>query len=127
VVDEQVPLRYGLVGQETTGAGGFSMALRTIPVMLEYARLIEQVAPDAWVVNFTNPAGLITQALRDSTTARVVGICDTPTAMKRTLARFFEVPPEEVDLDNFGLNHLGWVRGVVVEGRERMPEVLDRY
>lgn len=127
VVDERVPLSYGLVGQETTGAGGFAMALRTIPVMLDYARLIERVAPGAWVVNFTNPAGLITQALRDNTDVRVVGICDTPTAMKRSLAEFLGAPPEAVGLDYFGLNHLGWVRGVMVEGRDRTPELLERY
>lgn len=127
IIDEQVPLRYGIVGQETTGPGGFAMALRTIPVMIDYARTLERVAPHAWLINFTNPAGLITQALTDHTDVKVIGICDTPTAMKRTIARALGVPGDAVVLDYFGLNHLGWVRRVMVDGADRLDELLDHF
>ncbi len=127
IIDEQVPLQHGIVGQETTGPGGFAMALRTIPVMIDYARTIERVAPHAWLINFTNPAGLITQALQDHSGIKVIGICDTPTAMKRTIARVLGVPGDAVGLDYFGLNHLGWVRRVLVDGADRLPELLDRF
>ena len=125
VRDERIALEHGVLGQETTGAGGFAMALRTIPVMLEYARLIEEVASGALLINFTNPAGLITQALRDHSRVRAVGICDTPIGAGRSLARFLGVP--QVRLDYGGLNHLGWVRGVEAEGHDRLPELLERY
>ncbi|MDQ3766049.1 MAG: hypothetical protein M3346_01725 [Actinomycetota bacterium] len=127
IIDEQVPIRHGIVGQETTGPGGFAMALRTIPVMIDYARMIERVAPHAWLINFTNPAGLITQALQNHTGVKVIGICDTPTAMKRTVARVLGIPGDAVGLDYFGLNHLGWVRRVLVDGADRLPELLDRF
>jgi 6-phospho-beta-glucosidase len=127
ILDERVPLSHGVVGQETTGPGGFAMALRTIPVLLNYARTLEAVAPDAWFVNFTNPAGLITQALLDHTRLRVVGICDTPPAMRASLARFLRQPEDEIFLDYFGLNHLGWVRRVLVDDQDMLPDILDRY
>ncbi len=127
VLDERIPLSHGVLGQETTGPGAFAMALRTIPVLLRYARTLEAVAPEAWLVNFTNPAGIITQALLDHTSLRVVGICDTPPAMRASLARFLGQPEEDIFLDYFGLNHLGWVRRVLVDGRDVLPDVLDRY
>ncbi|MFD0693284.1 glycoside hydrolase [Paenibacillus sp. GCM10027628] len=127
VIDERVPLRLGILGQETTGAGGFAMALRTIPVMLDYAEIIEREAPNAWVINFTNPAGLITEALSRHSRVRVLGICDAPSSMQLDLARFLNVHPASVHLAYFGLNHLGWIRQVLVNGRDRLPEVIDRY
>ena len=127
IADERVPLRYGVLGQETTGPGGFAMALRTIPALLHYAPILEAEAPDAWLVNFTNPAGLITQALTRHTNLRVVGICDTPTAMRGSIARFLGRSEDEVSLDYVGLNHLGWVRRVLVDGRDALPELVDRY
>lgn len=127
VDDERIALDLGVLGQETTGPGGFSMALRTIPVLLEYARVIEEAAPDAWFVNFTNPAGLITQALRDETSLNVVGICDTPTAMRTTLAAYHGCDLDDVSLDYVGLNHLGWARDVKVRGQSVLQRVLDDY
>jgi alpha-galactosidase/6-phospho-beta-glucosidase family protein len=127
VKDERVPLMHGVVGQETIGPGGFAMAMRTIPVMLDYARLIADAAPDAWVINLTNPVGIITQALSDHTRLRVVGVCDTPVEMKRSLARFLRVHPDRMSLDYFGLNHLGWARRILVDGRDQMPIILERY
>jgi alpha-galactosidase/6-phospho-beta-glucosidase family protein len=126
-VDEEVPLKYGVLGQETTGPGGFAMALRTIPAMLGYARLIEEVAPDALLVNFTNPVGIVMQALHDHSSVRAVGICDGPISMQRSVAAFLGLPGERVHADYFGLNHCGWIHRVLVDGRDRMPELLDRF
>jgi 6-phospho-beta-glucosidase len=127
VVDEEVPLKHGVIGQETTGPGGFAMALRTIPAMLDYARLIERTAPGALLVNFTNPVGIVVQALHDHSTVRVVGICDGPISMERSVAEFLGLPRDEVRADYFGLNHCGWIHRVRVDGEDRLPELLDRF
>ncbi|MGZ4150299.1 MAG: family 4 glycosyl hydrolase, partial [Actinomycetota bacterium] len=126
-VDEEVPLKHGVLGQETTGPGGFAMALRTIPAMLGYARLIEEVAPEALLVNFTNPVGIVMQALHDHASVRAVGICDGPISMQRSVAEFLGLPREQVHADYFGLNHCGWIHRVLVDGVDRLPELLDRY
>ena len=126
-LDEELPLKFGVLGQETTGPGGFAMALRSIPAMIDYARLITEVAPDALLVNFTNPVGIVMQALHDHTDVRAVGICDGPISMKRSVAELLGVPADEVHADYFGLNHCGWIHRVLVDGRDRLPELLDRY
>jgi 6-phospho-beta-glucosidase len=126
-IDEEVPLKHGVLGQETTGPGGFAMALRTIPAMLGYARLIERVAPQALLVNFTNPVGIVMQALHDHSSVRAVGICDGPISMQRSVAAFLGLPRERVHADYFGLNHCGWIHRVLVDGRDRLPEVVDRF
>ena len=126
-LDEQIALKHGVLGQETTGPGGFAMALRTIPAMLEYARVIEEVAPEAIVVNFTNPVGIIVQALSDHSSIRAIGVCDGPIDMKRSVAQLLGIPGDDVHVDYAGLNHAGFIHRVLVEGRERMPELLDRY
>ena len=126
-VDEEVPLKQGVLGQETTGPGGFAMALRTIPAMLGYARLMHNVAPNALLVNFTNPVGIVMQALHDHASVRAVGICDGPISMQRSIAAFLERPREQVHADYFGLNHCGWIHRVLVDGHDRLPEVLERF
>jgi len=126
-VDEEVPLKHGVLGQETTGPGGFAMAMRTIPAMVEYGRLIERVAPSALLVNFTNPVGIVMQALHDHTSVRAIGICDGPIAMQRSVAEFLGLPREQVHADYAGLNHCGWIHRVLVDGEDRLPEVLDRF
>jgi 6-phospho-beta-glucosidase len=126
-LDEEVPLKFGLLGQETTGPGGFAMALRTIPAMLGYARIIERVAPEALLVNFTNPVGIVMQALSDHANVRAVGICDGPISMQRSVAGFLGRPRAEVHADYFGLNHCGWIHRVLVDGVDRLPEVIDRF
>jgi 6-phospho-beta-glucosidase len=125
--DEELPLRHGVLGQETTGPGGFAMAMRTIPAMLEHAHTIEAVAPDALIVNFTNPVGIVTQALHDHSSVRVVGVCDGPVSMKRSIASFLGVPGDAVHADYAGLNHCGWIHRVRVDGEDRLPELLDRF
>jgi 6-phospho-beta-glucosidase len=125
--DERIALAHGVLGQETTGPGGFAMALRTIPAMLRYAELIAEVAPETLVVNFTNPVGIIVQALCDHSSVRVVGVCDGPIEMKRSVAEFLGIPGDQVHADYAGLNHAGWIHRVLVEGRDRLPEILERY
>ena len=124
VIDETVALRNSVIGQETTGVGGFSMAVRTIPVLLDYCKLIEEYAPGAWIFNFTNPSGLVTQALHSAGFHRVIGICDAPSSMKYRMAQYLGVTEEELYVEFFGLNHLSWIRSVQVRGEEIMPKLI---
>ncbi len=124
VIDEQVPLAYGVLGQETTGPGGWAMALRTIPVLSDLVARAREAAPEAWIINFTNPAGLIIQALVAAGESRVIGICDSPPALGRRIADHLGEPADAVRLDYLGLNHLGWVRAVWTDGQDRLPELL---
>jgi 6-phospho-beta-glucosidase len=124
-VDETLPLRFGTIGQETTGAGGFAKALRTVPVVLDIAeRVRRRAAPDAWIVDFTNPVGIVTQALLDEG-HRAIGLCNVAIGLQRRFAAHFGVDPEQVQLDHVGLNHLSWERAVRVDGKDRLPEMLD--
>jgi 6-phospho-beta-glucosidase len=137
VIDEQVALQRGVVGQETTGPGGFAMAMRTIPVVLSYCELLHKHAPNATLINFTNPAGLITQAISDQGLVRAVGVCDTPGGTIEHLAAFLGGMPaagasaDDGDVPlNFGysgLNHLGWITSAEVNGQDRLGELLDRF
>jgi 6-phospho-beta-glucosidase len=131
IIDEQVALRRGIVGQETTGPGGGAMALRTIPVVLSYCELLSQCAPNAVLINFTNPAGLITQAISAQGKVTAVGVCDTPSHTIVELTKFassaWGAEPAQVVASYGGLNHLGWVTSFVVDGVERMPELIDRF
>jgi 6-phospho-beta-glucosidase len=123
--DETIPLRFGCVGQETTGPGGFAKALRTVPVVLELAEDVERRgAPGAWLVDFTNPTGLITQSLLDRG-HRALGLCNVAINMQREVAKQLGVEPERVQLEHVGLNHLSWERAVFVDGVDRLPELLD--
>jgi 6-phospho-beta-glucosidase len=124
VADERVALDLGLLGQETTGPGGVAYGLRTVPVVRHLAERVAAVAPDAWVVNFTNPAGLVTEAMSAVLGDRVIGICDSPMAMCRRVARALGVDAGRAWFDYVGLNHLGWLRAVLVDGRDRMPGLL---
>jgi 6-phospho-beta-glucosidase len=121
--DEAASLRHGVLGQETIGPAGFAMTVRTIPPLLAYAREVEQLAPDAWVINFTNPVGPVTQALFTESRAKVVGICDTPTELFEEVAHALGVPSGECHFDYFGLNHLGWLREVYHRGRPQLARV----
>lgn len=122
--DERMAIEHGIAGQETTGLGGFAKALRTVPVAIEQARIIEQHAPEAWFISFTNPAGLMAQALLAHTRLRAIGICDTPSEMFHRIAQALGEKLEDVRCDYFGLNHLGWIRQVMVRGRDAMPRLL---
>ena len=122
--DEQLGREFGLIGQETVGVGGFANALRTIPVALDIAADIERLAPDATLLNFTNPAGLVTEALCRHTEVTTIGLCNVPWTIKAAVARSLRVDPAAVEFDYVGLNHLSWVRGVTVDGIDRTAEVL---
>ncbi len=122
--DELMGPELGLIGQETTGIGGFAKALRTIPVVLELAALVREHAPEAMLVNFTNPAGLITETLRRHTDLRVIGLCNVPWNQRADLAGLLGAPFPEVELDYVGLNHLSWIRGVTIAGEDRTAEAL---
>lgn len=123
--DERIAIAEGLAGQETTGPGGVAMALRTVPVALEHARIVERLAPRAWFINFTNPAGLITQALNQETQLRIVGICDTPAELFHRIAQALGESLSDVRCDYSGLNHLGWVRRVLVRGQDVTLRLLN--
>jgi 6-phospho-beta-glucosidase len=125
VIDEQVPLKYGVLGQETTGPGGFAMALRTVPVILKYVEMIRKWAPNAWLLNFTNPAGILTEAItRVAGFEHAVGICDNPSAMLRAAAGFLKVEPEKLFPEYYGINHLGWMRALYLDGRNMVPDII---
>ncbi|MDD3410482.1 MAG: glycoside hydrolase [Eubacteriales bacterium] len=124
VIDERTALQNGVIGQETTGVGGFSMAVRTIPVLLDYCALIAQYAPNAWVFNFTNPSGLVTQALHSAGYHRVIGICDAPSSMKYRMAQLLNAEEKDLYVEFFGLNHLSWIRSVQLHGEEIMPRLI---
>jgi 6-phospho-beta-glucosidase len=125
--DETIPLACGCIGQETTGAGGLAKALRTVPVALEIAaEARERAAGEAWIVDFTNPVGIVTRALLDGG-HRAVGLCNVAIGFQRAIARSFGVGPERVAVDQVGLNHLTWIRGVHVDGREVLAEVLAAH
>lgn len=126
VKDETIALAHGLVGQETVGAGGFACAMRNLAVMLDYAKLIERVAPRATVINFTNPVGIISQGLLNHTEIKVLGVCDTPLETYESIAHGLERNPFELKFDYLGLNHLGWIRSIKDKsGMELLPQVLS--
>ena len=122
--DERRAIACGYPGQETTGPAGIAMGQRTIPVAIEQARLVAKLAPEAWLINFTNPAGLITQAILQHSSAKAVGICDTPTEMIHRIQVALGAPASEVVCDYVGLNHLGWIRRITLRGEDVTDRVL---
>jgi 6-phospho-beta-glucosidase len=132
--DEYLGKRHGLIGQETTGVGGMAKALRTIPVILELAGEMQELAPEALLANFTNPSGLVTQALADhAPEVPAVGVCNVPISAKMKILKLLgkglgrEIPPERTELKTLGLNHLSWHRGFTLDGEEMWPQVLEAY
>jgi 6-phospho-beta-glucosidase len=125
VVDEAVPLGLGVLGQETTGPGGICFALRTIPAMVALAHEIAERAPGAWLINFTNPAGMVTEAVQQVLGERAVGVCDSPSGLCRRVAAALGSEPGDLWFDYFGLNHLGWLKGVRDRRGELLPGLLD--
>ena len=122
--DEHVALDRGVLGQETTGAGGIAFALRTVPVMLRIAEVVKRLAPTAYFLNFTNPAGIITETLQGVLGDRALGICDTPSGLGRRVAGSLGLDHTRMQLDYVGLNHLGWMRRVLVDGVDVLPRLL---
>ncbi len=127
LVDETLPLDFGTIGQETTGAGGLAKALRTVPVVLELAELARRrAAPGAWIVDFTNPVGIVTQALIDEG-HRAIGLCNVAISLQRGIARRLGVNADSLELSQVGLNHLSWITAVKQAGRDRLPEILEAH
>lgn len=124
--DETIPLKYGVIGQETNGAGGMFKAFRTIPVMLEIARKMEQLCPDAYLINFTNPSGMVTEALiRYSNLKKVIGLCNVPIHMEKTTAKILGVDEKRVRIHFAGLNHMVYGLNVLLDGKEVTRQVID--
>ena len=124
--DERFPLRHGVLGQETVGAGGFAKAIRTIPVILDICRDIEELCPEAWLINFTNPAGLITETVLSRTNVKCIGLCNVAIHMRMTIAKLLAGDPGDVYIDFVGLNHLLWGRKVWHKGLDVTGRVLDK-
>ncbi|MEY9845259.1 6-phospho-beta-glucosidase [Streptacidiphilus sp. BW17] len=124
--DETWPLECGCVGQETTGAGGLAKALRTVPVVLDIAERVRRAAPDAWIVDFTNPVGIVTRALLTHG-HKAVGLCNVAIGFQRKFAGLLGVAPERVQLDHVGLNHLTWERGVRLDGKDVLPDLISGH
>jgi 6-phospho-beta-glucosidase len=122
--DERVALDLGVLGQETTGPGGIAYGLRTIPVAMHVAERVAAVCPSAWVINFTNPAGMITEAMQSVLGDRVVSICDSPLGLGRRAARALHLDPARTSFDYVGLNHLGWLRRLTYDGHDQLPWLL---
>lgn len=125
--DERIPLSHGYLGQETNGAGGLFKGLRTIPVIFDIIRDIETLCPQAWVINFTNPAGMVTEAVyRHTSFRRFIGVCNVPVGMKMFVRDVLNLAPTDtLSLDLFGLNHLVFIKDVLVNGNSRFPELME--
>jgi 6-phospho-beta-glucosidase len=124
LLDETLPLEFGCIGQETTGAGGFAKALRTVPVVLELAEEVKRrAAAGAWIIDFTNPVGIVMQALLDEG-HRAIGLCNSAMGFQRMVAGLLSIAPAEVSLEHVGLNHLTWERAALIDGEDRLPRLL---
>ncbi len=125
--DELIPLKYDVVGQETTGPGGYAKAMRTIPVILDICRDIEDLAPEAWLINFTNPAGIITEAVKTYTKVKVIGLCNIPICSVMDIAKLLEVDAQRVKADFTGLNHMNFITNVYVDGYSVIDDLIENY
>jgi len=125
-LDEKIPLKYNTVGQETTGPGGFAKALRTVPVILAIAKDMEELCPDAWLINFTNPSGIVTEAVKTYSSIRCIGLCNVPINMERYLAEELNISIDKIYCEFIGLNHLSWIKKVYVEGVDKTDELFNQ-
>ncbi len=124
ILDEKIPLKYDLLGQETTGAGGFMKAMRTIPVIMEIATKVIALAPNAWLINFSNPSGLVAEAILSQLDIKMLGLCNGPINMLREAKNFIPADTEDFDYDFVGLNHLCWITSIYADGKEIMKDIL---
>lgn len=124
-LDEAIPLKHGMIGQETTGPGGMMKALRTIPVLLDICKDMEELCPDAWLINFTNPSGMVTEAINKHSKIKSIGLCNSPLGTYKWLSDLYKVPLDEIYCEFVGLNHLHWVTDVQIGGEPRLGQLLD--
>ena len=124
--DERIPLRYGKIGQETTGAGGFAKALRSVPVILDICRDMEQLCPDAWLINFANPSGILTEAALNHSSIKAIGLCNCPINMISDMAEKFDCTADDVFCDFVGINHLIWAKRVLVRGEDVTEKAIEK-
>ncbi|USE01683.1 6-phospho-beta-glucosidase [Vibrio sp. SCSIO 43133] len=123
--DERIALKYRVIGQETNGLGGFSNACRTIPIALEIAKEMEALCPNAWLLNFTNPSGMVTEALTKYSTIKTVGLCNVPVNMERGAAEMLGVDRKDITMQIAGLNHLVWARKILHDGKDKREQVIN--
>ncbi len=123
-MDERIPLKYGVIGQETTGPGGFAKALRTIPVLLGICKDIEALAPEAWLINFTNPVSIVTEMIHRYSTVKTIGLCNVPISMINNVAKIYDIDSSRVRIDFVGLNHMVYGKKVYIDGEDATAEVL---
>ncbi len=124
VLDEKIPLKYGLIGQETTGIGGFFKALRTVPVMIDIAKRMEKLCPNAFLINFSNPSGIVTQAIHDYTSIPIIGLCNVPINMVDSVSEYMGL--ENVTVEYVGLNHLSWLTKIMSNGKDYLDEAIEK-
>ncbi|MBN1216474.1 MAG: 6-phospho-beta-glucosidase [Candidatus Lokiarchaeota archaeon] len=125
-LDEKIPMKYNLIGQETTGVGGFAMALRSIPIILEIAKDIEDICPNAWLINFSNPTGIITETLNNHSNVRCLGLCNVPINMQMAIANKLKINSNKLYCEFIGLNHLSWIKNVFIDGINKIDEFLNQ-
>ncbi|WP_088051725.1 6-phospho-beta-glucosidase [Virgibacillus dakarensis] len=126
-LDERIPLSHGYIGQETNGAGGAFKAFRTIPVLMDIAKDIQAICPDAWMINFTNPAGMVTEALqKHAVHKKVIGVCNIPYNMRHSVAEILDIDPATVRIEFVGMNHFVFGKNIFVKGVNRTAEVLEK-
>ncbi|MDP3176557.1 MAG: hypothetical protein Q8M76_01555, partial [Spirochaetaceae bacterium] len=123
IADEKIPLKHALIGQETTGIGGFFKGLRTIPVVLDIAHRMERLCPEAWLVNFSNPSGMVAQAVLAESKIKMVGLCNNAINMYRAVSEWLGT--DRAEIGYLGLNHLTWITSIVLDGRDRLAEALE--
>lgn len=125
ISDEKIPLKYDMLGQETTGAGGFMKAMRTIPVIMDIVKTMERLASDAWLINFANPSGLVAEAVLNNSGIKMAGLCNCPTSMIKDARAMVSADTRNFDYDYVGLNHLSWITGVYAEGNNILPQLIE--
>lgn len=123
--DERIALKYGMIGQETNGLGGFSNACRTIPIALDICKDMEELCPDAWLLNFTNPSGMVTEAVLKYSKIKAVGLCNVPVIMQKGVARTLDTSENKVVMQVAGLNHMIWARKILLDGKDRLSFVIN--
>ena len=126
IKDERISLKYGMIGQETNGLGGFANACRTIPITLEICKEIEELCPDAWLLNFTNPSGMVTEAILKHSKVKAVGLCNVPVIMQKGIAEMLNSSEQDIIMQVAGINHFIWARQILHNGKNKLDEIVEQ-